>query len=124
MSCLHLHLCQWCQPDALSTEALCSGVGCRRDFAIEGLGQPGAGGEGGCDRVFCPTGSYVVGLGVQRQGLDSSYLPWEPQLPPCPLAAPNPGQHCRSLWPGKLRSDVEQARTPGRATPASSKNYE
>lgn len=32
------------------------------------------GGEGGCDRVFCPTGSYVMGTGVQRQGLDSSYL--------------------------------------------------
>lgn len=90
MSCLHLHLCQWCQPDALGTEALCSGVGCRSGFAIEGPGQPGAGGEGGCDRVFCPTGSCVVGPGVQRQGLDSSYLPWEPQLPPCPPRCPRP----------------------------------
>lgn len=80
-------------------------------FAIEGLGQPGAGGEGGCDRVFCPTGSYVVGLGVHREGLHSTYLPWEPQLPPCRLLPPT--QH--SIAALRVRGNrVPMRSRPGR----------
>lgn len=110
MSCLHLHLCRWCQPGALGAEALCPGVGCRRGFASEGLGQQ-VRGKRGCNRVFCPTGSCIVGPGVHRQGPHSSYPAREPQVPPCPLAAPP--QRCRSLSPRPGKRVPMQSR-PGR----------
>lgn len=92
MPCLHLHLCQWCQPDALGTEALCSGVGCRRGFAIEGLGQPGAGG-GKVAVTECSAPRAAMSWGQVYKGKawtactcpESLRCPRAPSLPP-PLA--------------------------------------
>lgn len=54
MSCLHLHLCQWCQPDALGTEALCPDVGCWGVLQLRGWVSQELGGKAAVTECSAP----------------------------------------------------------------------